>query len=93
MRSCSKGRIVVAGDLHEPEGFTARDARQVMNCPESVVEVSLMETTLPRSLTLSGRPFDRTSKIWNVVDGELPGVRIVVLDCRLGIGKSNWSAA
>lgn len=25
-----------------PEGFTARDARQVMNCPEGVVEVSLM---------------------------------------------------
>jgi len=24
-----------------PEGFTARDARQVMNCPESIVDVSL----------------------------------------------------
>jgi hypothetical protein len=24
-----------------PEGFTARDARQVMNCPEGVVDVSL----------------------------------------------------
>jgi len=45
---------------------------------------------LPRSLTLSGTPFDRTSKVWNVIDGEPRGVRIVAFDCRVGVGKGSW---
>ena len=45
---------------------------------------------LPRSLTLSGTPFDRASRFWNVIDGEPHGIRIVAFDCRVGVGKGSW---
>jgi len=45
---------------------------------------------LPRSLTLSGTPFSRYSKVWNVIDGEPHGVRIIACDCRVGVGKHSW---
>ena len=45
---------------------------------------------LPRSLTLGGTPFHLASKIWNVIDGEPRGVRIIPFDCRVGVGKGSW---
>jgi hypothetical protein len=45
---------------------------------------------LPRSLTLRGTPFNRASKVWNVIDGELRGIRIIAFDCQVGVGKSSW---
>lgn len=45
---------------------------------------------LPRSLTLSGTPFSTYSKVWNVIDGEPHGVRIIACDCRVGVGKYSW---
>jgi hypothetical protein len=45
---------------------------------------------LPRSLTLEGTPFDRFSKVWNVIDGEPRGTRIMAFDCQVGVGKSSW---
>jgi hypothetical protein len=45
---------------------------------------------LPRSLTLSGTPFDRASKVWNVIDGEPRGVRVIAFDCQVGGGKGSW---
>ena len=45
---------------------------------------------LPRSLTLGGTPFQLASKVWNVIDGEPRGVRIVAFDCRVGVGKGSW---
>jgi hypothetical protein len=45
---------------------------------------------LPRSLTLHGTPFERASKVWNVVDGEPRGVRVIAFDCRVGVGKHSW---
>ena len=45
---------------------------------------------LPRSLTLSGTPFSSYSKVWNVIDGEPHGVRIIACDCRVGVGKRSW---
>ena len=45
---------------------------------------------LPRSLTLSGTPFSSHSKVWNVIDGEPRGVRIIACDCRVGVGKGSW---
>jgi hypothetical protein len=47
-------------------------------------------TALPRSLTLGGTPFDRTSSVWNVIDGEPRGIRMVAFDCRVGVGKGSW---
>jgi len=44
---------------------------------------------LPRSLTLDGTPFHRTSKVWNVIDGEPRGARIIAFDCRVGVGKGS----
>ena len=45
---------------------------------------------LPRSVTLRGTPLEGISKVWNVIDGEPRGVRIVAFDCRVGIGKGSW---
>ena len=45
---------------------------------------------LPKSLTLEGTPFCRFSKVWNVIDGEPRGTRIMVFDCQVGIGKRSW---
>jgi hypothetical protein len=45
---------------------------------------------LPRSLTLDGTPFQSASKVWNVIDGEPRGVRIIAFDCRVGVGKGSW---
>jgi hypothetical protein len=44
---------------------------------------------LPRSLTLYGTPFDHASKVWNVIDGEPRGVRIIAFDCQIGVGKGS----
>lgn len=45
---------------------------------------------LPRSLMLYGTPFHRTSKVWNVIDGEPRGIRIIAFDCQVGVGKASW---
>ena len=45
---------------------------------------------LPRSLTLEGTPFYRYSKVWNVIDGEPRGTRIMAFDCQVGVGKRSW---
>lgn len=44
----------------------------------------------PQSLTLQGTPFERVSSIWNVIDGECHGIRVVAFDCRIGSGKGSW---
>lgn len=45
---------------------------------------------VPRSLTLEGTPFSRSSKIWNLIDGEPRGTRIIAFDCQVGAGKRSW---
>jgi hypothetical protein len=45
---------------------------------------------LPKSLGLSGTPFDRVSKVWNVIDGEPRGTRVMAFDCQIGAGKGSW---
>src|ERR1039457_1100255 len=45
---------------------------------------------LPRSLTLEGTPFHNFSKVWNVIDGEPRGTRIMAFDCQVGVGKRSW---
>ncbi len=45
---------------------------------------------LPKSLTLKGTPFYRISKVWNVIDGEPRGTRIIAFDCQVGAGKHSW---
>ena len=45
---------------------------------------------LPRSLTLEGTPFQNFSKVWNVIDGEPRGTRIMAFDCQMDVGKRSW---
>ena len=45
---------------------------------------------LPRSLTLEGTPFHSFSKVWNVIDGEPRGTRIMAFDCQVGVGRGSW---
>lgn len=45
---------------------------------------------VPRSLSLHGTPLDRASSIWNVIDGDRRGARIIAFDCQIGTGKGSW---
>jgi hypothetical protein len=45
---------------------------------------------LPKSLRLEGTPLRRLSKVWNVVDGEPRGTRVMAFDCQVGMGKHSW---
>jgi hypothetical protein len=45
---------------------------------------------LPKSLSLEGTPFYRFSKVWNVIDGEPSGIRIMAFDCQVGAGRYSW---
>ncbi len=42
---------------------------------------------VPRSLSLQGTPMERASSIWNVIDRDRPGIRIIAFDCQIGTGK------
>jgi hypothetical protein len=33
---------------------------------------------------------DYPASVWNVIDGERLGIRIVAFDCRIGHGKGSW---
>ncbi len=44
---------------------------------------------LPSSLTMNGTRFERATSVWNVINGEPRGKRIVVFDCRVGSGKGS----
>ena len=45
---------------------------------------------LPKSLQLSGTPFQTVSRVWNVIDGEPRGTRIIAFDCQVGMGRRSW---
>jgi len=45
---------------------------------------------VPRSLSLRGTPLERATSIWNVVDGDGSGVRMIAFDCKIGAGKGAW---
>ena len=45
---------------------------------------------LPKSVTFEGTPFCHVSKVWKVIDGEPRGIRILALDCQVGVGKQSW---
>jgi hypothetical protein len=47
---------------------------------------------LPASLLLTSMPFAPITSVWNAIDGEPRGKRIVAFDCRFGEGKSELAA-
>lgn len=47
-------------------------------------------STLPRSLSLVGTELQPCSSVWNVIDGEPNGIRVIAFDCRVGRGKGSW---
>jgi hypothetical protein len=46
--------------------------------------------TLPRSVSLRGTELAFATSVWNVIDGEPRGIRIVAFDCQIGSGKGSW---
>jgi hypothetical protein len=46
---------------------------------------------LPRSFSLAGTGLEAVSSIWNVIDGDRNGVRLIAFDCRIGRGKGSWT--
>ena len=45
---------------------------------------------LPRSFTLSGTALDGATSIWNVMDRDCAGLRVIAFDCRIGSGRGRW---
>jgi hypothetical protein len=46
--------------------------------------------SLPQSFSLGCTRLERVTAIWNVIDGECGGVRVISFDCRVGSGKRSW---
>ena len=44
---------------------------------------------LPRSLDLTGSLLASVGSVWNVIDGEPRGTRIVAFDCKIGEGRGS----
>ncbi len=44
---------------------------------------------IPCSLTLRGTPFERATWIWNVIDGDSQGIRVIAFDCDIGSGRGS----
>ena len=51
--------------------------------------LSYTGTDIPRSLTLTGTQIEKTSQVWNLIEGTPHGVNVIAFDCRIGRGK--WS--
>jgi len=49
------------------------------------------DDSLPRDLSLRGTPFESWTNLFNIYEGVLSGVEIVVLDFRWQVGKGSWS--
>ena len=49
-----------------------------------------MGEVLPPSLPLRDLPLLRITSVWNAIDGERRGRRVVAFDCRFGEGKGSW---
>jgi hypothetical protein len=64
-------------------------AREVRSLAESC-GFHYLGDALPGSIRLTGSPFASITAVWNVIDGEPRGKRIVAFDCRFGIGKGSW---
>jgi hypothetical protein len=45
---------------------------------------------VPQSLSLHGTPVERATSIWNVIDGDHSGTRVIAFDCQIGSGKQTW---
>lgn len=49
-----------------------------------------LRRALPRSLSLLGTNLEGATSIWNVIEGDRDGIRVVAFDCRVGSGKGSW---
>jgi len=46
--------------------------------------------TPPRLFTLRGTQLGRARSIWNIIDGDCGGIRVISFDCHVGRGKGSW---
>ena len=70
-----------ASERYRADAIRALATRSGMHC---------LGKALPMSLTLEGTPFHSFSKVWNVIDGEPRGTRIMAFDCQVGVGRGSW---
>jgi hypothetical protein len=47
-------------------------------------------SSLPRSFTLRGTGLAAATSVWNVIDADCGGTRVICFDCRVGTGKGSW---
>ena len=52
--------------------------------------LSYLGRGVPKSFSLSGTGLEHTTAIWNLIDGDSHGVRVMAFDCRVGAGKGSW---
>ena len=43
------------------------------------------------AVNLQQTPFCLATSVWNVIEGERSGIKVVAFDCRVGHGKGSWS--
>ena len=47
-------------------------------------------SSLPRSFTLRGTDLEEATAVWNVIEADCGGTRVICFDCRVGTGKGSW---
>jgi hypothetical protein len=69
---------------------SAQRGREMRSLAERI-GFNYLSSTLPGSLTLPDNPFSKVSSVWNVIDGERNGVRVVAFDFRIYWGSQlSW---
>ncbi len=82
--------LIVAAAIVVALWWRARQRTSALRQLASKFGFAFLGTTVPRGLNLTGTGPEAISSSWNVMDGELKGVRIVIFDCRIGQGKGSW---
>jgi hypothetical protein len=49
-----------------------------------------LKERLPEALSLYGTSFNSRRFTWNVIDGQVNQLHVVVFDCQIGEGANNW---
>lgn len=82
--------VVVIGVLLAGIWFQQRRRTSAVRALASRMGFQYLGSEMPKSLAFSKAPLDQITSVWNVIDGECEGIRVVAFDCRIGTGEGSW---